>query len=210
MTKTLAAIETSYAGCRFRSRLEARWAVFFDSLKVLWQYEPQGYTVGPDATPYLPDFWLPEMELWVEVKGVLDQAALETLIWAAGPAGLPMEPGGGAATSLFPWRQRVLLLGDVPAPDKVWLHSRLDSIADQVVALKRAAFWPTRSGGVVTVEISEPSSLNQYIAGSTADPGVLRDLVEGIRCPLGSPSPRITGAYRAARSARFEHGESGA
>lgn len=31
---TIKAIETSYAGCRFRSRLEARWAVFFDTLGI--------------------------------------------------------------------------------------------------------------------------------------------------------------------------------
>lgn len=35
-------IETRYAGCRFRSRLEARWAVFFDALKIEWEYEPEG------------------------------------------------------------------------------------------------------------------------------------------------------------------------
>lgn len=39
-------IETRYAGCRFRSRLEARWAVFFDTLGVKWLYEPEGFVVG--------------------------------------------------------------------------------------------------------------------------------------------------------------------
>lgn len=38
-------IQTSYAGHRFRSRLEARWAVFFDAMKIDWEYEPQGYTI---------------------------------------------------------------------------------------------------------------------------------------------------------------------
>ncbi len=32
-------IETRYAGCRFRSRLEARWTVFFDHLGIEWEYE---------------------------------------------------------------------------------------------------------------------------------------------------------------------------
>jgi len=40
------AIPTRYAGCHFRSRLEARWAVFFDRLGVAWQYEPEGYDLG--------------------------------------------------------------------------------------------------------------------------------------------------------------------
>ena len=39
------AIETLYAGCRFRSRLEARWAVAFNALGIEWMYEPQGYEI---------------------------------------------------------------------------------------------------------------------------------------------------------------------
>lgn len=30
-------IQTRYAGCLFRSRLEARWAVFFDHLGIRWR-----------------------------------------------------------------------------------------------------------------------------------------------------------------------------
>lgn len=52
------AIETEYSGYRFRSRLEARWAVFFDAIGIKWSYEPEGYHLG-DAGNYLPDFWLP-------------------------------------------------------------------------------------------------------------------------------------------------------
>lgn len=40
---TIKAIETSYKGYRFRSRLEARWAVFFDALGIEWEYEKEGY-----------------------------------------------------------------------------------------------------------------------------------------------------------------------
>lgn len=75
------AIETTYRGYRFRSRLEARWAVFFDALGVQWQYEPQGFLVG--GTPYLPDFYLPEHGTWVEVKGRIDQAKVLELAVAA-------------------------------------------------------------------------------------------------------------------------------
>jgi hypothetical protein len=49
-------IETLYAGYRFRSRLEARWAVFFDTLGIRWEYEPEGFVLG--GRPYLPDFLL--------------------------------------------------------------------------------------------------------------------------------------------------------
>lgn len=60
------AIETSYNGYRFRSRLEARWAVFYDTLGVSYKYEPEGFDL--DGTWYLPDFWLPEQDCWVEIK----------------------------------------------------------------------------------------------------------------------------------------------
>ena len=64
---TIKAIETKYKGYRFRSRLEARWAVFFDAFPLKWEYEPEGFDLGEDGY-YLPDFYLPEMDMWVEVK----------------------------------------------------------------------------------------------------------------------------------------------
>ena len=78
-------IETFYKGCRFRSRLEARWAVFFDALGIDWEYEPEGFTLD-FGIRYLPDFALknvhwrgegsehytgkPGIPIYVEVKGV--------------------------------------------------------------------------------------------------------------------------------------------
>lgn len=50
-------IETHYKGYRFRSRLEARWAVFFDSINANWEYEKEGYDLGRIGW-YLPDFWI--------------------------------------------------------------------------------------------------------------------------------------------------------
>jgi hypothetical protein len=61
------AIPTIYQGYAFRSRLEARWAVFFDALAFRWEYEPEGYVL-PDGTRYLPDFWLPQVSMFAEVK----------------------------------------------------------------------------------------------------------------------------------------------
>lgn len=52
------AIETKYKGHRFRSKLEAKWAVFLDHMGVCWDYEPQGFHLGR-AGNYLPDFFLP-------------------------------------------------------------------------------------------------------------------------------------------------------
>ena len=66
--KTIQPIETCYRGYRFRSRLEARWAVFFDSIGTRWDYEKEGFHLP--AGDYLPDFWLPEIECFTEVKPV--------------------------------------------------------------------------------------------------------------------------------------------
>lgn len=93
--------ETKYKGCRFRSRLEARWAVFFDTLSIKWWYEPERFDLQFDLAEfvsasdgeilpqlaehhrsliesldgkkywYLPDFYLPELNYWIEVKGPL-------------------------------------------------------------------------------------------------------------------------------------------
>ena len=67
-------IETIYKGYRFRSRLEARWAVFMDACGADWEYEPEGLSStvycepdldedgnivqehDPACTYYLPDF----------------------------------------------------------------------------------------------------------------------------------------------------------
>lgn len=53
---TVQAIETIYQGCKFRSRTEARWAVFFTALGIKWVYEPEGFKIG--NIRYLPDFLL--------------------------------------------------------------------------------------------------------------------------------------------------------
>jgi len=49
-------IETSYRGYTFRSRLEARWAVFFDSMGISFSYE--NHPVHTSLGAYLPDFLL--------------------------------------------------------------------------------------------------------------------------------------------------------
>jgi hypothetical protein len=76
-TPTIKAIETRAYGCRFRSRLEARWAVFFTAMGLRWEYEPEGFELPSGR--YLPDFkvWDPNTEdrygnpgfYWVECKG---------------------------------------------------------------------------------------------------------------------------------------------
>lgn len=204
MTTPATPIETTYANTHFRSRLEARWAVFFDHLNVKWLYEPEGYTLG-NGDQYLPDFWLPRQQVWVEVKGVPNTKDLELLHAATDIDGLPVIYGderrpcdliGETWPVKVPGHNRILLLGQVPDPDNTgyqcgWLH------------------WMT------TLDANGPG-LHKVFRDTGAP-------VEWIYRPLewkelesfdGTTGPTALSwaeetAYRAARSARFEHGEQG-
>ena len=61
------AIPTTYAGVRFRSKLEAKYAKAFDYYGIQWDYETIGLNINGEY--YLPDFWLPEGKTFFEVKG---------------------------------------------------------------------------------------------------------------------------------------------
>ena len=43
MRQNIKAKETYYDGYRFRSRLEARWAVFFNNIGLEYEYEMEGF-----------------------------------------------------------------------------------------------------------------------------------------------------------------------
>jgi hypothetical protein len=95
-----------YDGIKFRSTLEARWAVFFDAAGIRWDYEPEGFVVGGKA--YRPDFLLRDCGTWVEVKGDPARLDLELMGHAAHelPRPRPKYEGGPA----------LLLLGNLPPP----------------------------------------------------------------------------------------------
>lgn len=174
-------IETSYAGCRFRSRLEARWAVFFDKLGIEWQYEPQGYKF--DGETYLPDFWLPKTKQFVEVKGAPDQLA----------EAVPLLRKFARAAD----HDGLLILGEVPkVEERHWspIHPCFCKVNGDVVTLVG-----------VTVGANRPVILPtlMYV-------GIEQITTEARYLPGVKPSGLIRSAYTAARSARFEHGESGA
>lgn len=59
-----------YNGTKFRSDLEGRWAVFFDALGIIWMYEIQTFEwrCSDKKIIYTPDFWLPQVSMWAEVK----------------------------------------------------------------------------------------------------------------------------------------------
>lgn len=210
---TIPSIETSYSGYRFRSRLEARWAVFFDALKMTWHYEPQGYEVA--GTPYLPDFYVDQLG-WVEVKGELDRAGLLKLALAAGADGLPWtlresteQPAATFADEISwadlanPIVPRISVLGDIPDPagDRAWCHPQIGLSQGRHIVRRQAVLMPY-SRGVRWVGAWDWGGLP-----ADAPP----EMPHGAAALLPiNPFHRITEAYRAARSARFEHGESGA
>lgn len=85
---TMESKPTVYKGIQFRSRLESRWAIFFDTLQIKWIYEPRSIFIEcddrvkdvcpcePQNCPgyiyYTPDFYLPDFDQNVEIKGTYD------------------------------------------------------------------------------------------------------------------------------------------
>lgn len=165
--RTIQAIETRYKGYRFRSRLEARWAVFFDHLGMEWQYEPEGYVLS-DGTRYLPDFWVPLAEdpsrgYWVEIK----------------PRALTDEEHEKCRLLAIESGHNVCVLAGEVWPGK---------FLQQKWALDGQFFDFTKT--------NDDHYLMEYVAYPCGASGT---------CNMD-----FTGAYAAARSARFEHGEKGA
>ena len=60
---------TLYQGTQFRSELEAGWARTLNQLGIEWEYEQRTFKLA-SGTRYLPDFWLPAVRTFIEVKGL--------------------------------------------------------------------------------------------------------------------------------------------
>ena len=209
---SIKAIETQYAGCRFRSRLEARWAVFFDHLGIRWEYEPQGFkceyrlTMGEGTFDYLPDFFLPDLQLWAEVKGSLTAAEMTRL---ADAAAFLSSAGGGGCGHDNEGAHDLVVLGPVPhpysgrSPARLHMHKgdlgaspwRLESTGCGTKELQYAPFAMDVGGDSVFAEY--------YVSAEL----VAKSLLRGY--PDRAQPASLNFAYRAARSARFEHGEHG-
>jgi hypothetical protein len=63
----IAAKETYYAGNKFRSRLEAKWAMAFNGMFMPYAYEPKPYSLG-NGLGYLPDFLFTDIDIYAEIK----------------------------------------------------------------------------------------------------------------------------------------------
>lgn len=202
------AIETEYGGCKFRSRLEARWAVFFDKLGIQWKYETQGFEA--DGHRYLPDFYLPESNDWIEVKGDpqgMDERRMRAVLSEQSPL-----PGFAAGDS------SLLVLGDIPRADEgTVLHQVLTRQGLSCRAGDLTSMWcffAPAKGKWAPVLVQPSIALTLF--GAEFGPGVGTLEHDGgwvVRHEVLPTKVRFTpvfDAYRAARHARFEHGANGA
>jgi hypothetical protein len=201
----IGAIETEYKGYLFRSRLEARWAVFFDELAIDWKYEQEGYEV--DGHRYLPDFWLPEEEVWVEVKGDRDglRADLDRMKAMLGPT----SPLPGFKEGRCP----LIVLGEVPnISDCQTVMHPCFSRADGPLTRTWSFFVSMKNGGGGLLWDKQQSWMylphGKYVWTDVADTPEAWDPKPWIVETPGHLQ-RIQDAYKAARQARFEHGANG-
>lgn len=201
------AIETHWKGYRFRSRLEARWAVFFEEMRLDWIYEPQGFErefIEGHIDRYLPDFQIKigKTEYWVEVKGNKNYLKenfdlIERLHdWGGVLPGFYCN----GENDLVP--NGLILLGNIPEPE----HGAL--------------FFPIighRKGVNLYWRLFDPNegmlkseNLLQYHFGMDSEIILPCDMHGDFqpkiaKTPFGYTNIKV--ALSAARSARFEHGE---
>jgi hypothetical protein len=120
------AIRTKYGGTWFRSRLEARWAAFFDLCRWSWDYEPL------DLRGYIPDFVLSfRQPVLVEVKPFLWDGSTDEVA-ALGAAQTKIQLSG--------WQNAALIVGArldqnylgvlQRAPSEAWTPVGRDALAD--------------------------------------------------------------------------------
>lgn len=198
-------IETLYNGYRFWSRLEARWAVFFDAAGISYQYEPEGY-VGYLGIPYLPDFYLPDLDVYAEVKGTDAQLQkdAEKICNAIDFNATPISRG-------------LILLGEMPNADTdqlpifpllFWgegvLHTDcLFDIWNGAASLARGDRDDERSAAYEMTEdvhyVWEPSDSSPV----TVKPRY----IYADSLPICTDPGYINRCYEIARQARFEYGE---
>jgi hypothetical protein len=199
------AIQTSYGSYRFRSRLEAKWAVFFDAIGVEgWVYEKEGFELSCGLR-YLPDFWIPYNAatppgwgFWVEIKPeplnpresfLLGELARETGHRSYAICGQPRP--GCYTISVFDHHH-----GGIPSAIPLVRNAYLVEIDNHQKPgfLEHFAEYGYHPG---------PDPELRLINGA----GIDRGFFEGRAFSTGWTGS-LHDALRAANSARFEHGES--
>ncbi|MCU6480189.1 hypothetical protein [Arthrobacter sp. A2-55] len=192
------ALEASYSGRIFRSRLEARWAILLDLLEINWDYEPSHYQVGPELY-YLPDFYLPQHRLWLEVKGeaFLDAGSMAKCLAAvAGPTPIPLREAPYTASD------RLLLAGSLQSADSGRpLHTLITDAGERRAHLGYATVGPE---GVVPLGRPWSTMEASGVKMSRRPAAALRTKLLSPHPVVGSVPADVAAAYRAAASARFD------
>ena len=186
-TKKVKPIETVFAGCKFRSRLEARWGVFFNVLGVKWKYEPEGYDLG-NGIWYLPDFWLPHVTSRNDLTpGVFVEIKPDTGSGLSMSESLKLELMG----RIYP----TYCFSGLPGP-----YGEMGADSGWEFADCRGYPFDNTMGFVhcekcdhVKIEFGEGNYMYCPKCGASAS----------------SESRALMFAYRKAKQARFEHGENG-
>jgi len=149
-TPDLKPIQTRYNGYWFRSRLEARWAVFFDTLGVRYLYEVEGFELNTPGGKiwYLPDFCLPEQRMFVEIKP--DYTIMGDGIKRCWHLALGLPEG---------WRTCICIGDPMTAHIGEWfswatyksdpfLAAAIDNMVSDAVQEKRPSRWDDNVGGI--------------------------------------------------------------
>ena len=211
------AIETVYNGYRFRSRLEARWAVFFDAAGIRYQYEPEGFKVdyADEVYQYLPDFYLPDLKCYAEVKPskemlLRDERKLNAMI----------------DFQATPICDGLLILGQIPPVIDYWIPSFIKyywhkGVCADLVIIEPAFYgkFDNRSARLWTVEDYADGTGGTELPGLHLVTDDLYHLGDQIGTSLDGKLflladyehmkivARLNGCFNRARQARFEHGE---
>lgn len=218
---SIKAIETHYKGYRFRSRLEARWAVFFDALGVVWEYEVQGFDLG-EAGCYLPDFFLPEMAQYIEIKGDGMKSSDRAKVLSFSETSMIHVFTGTPCFDLRDaWKQIDSFY--FRESDKNWLWFVCQDCSVALLLPISALLMPCPfcdpafflRNGEIRFESNRDAIMSLIVyclIPNIAYPDErLTKMIDG-KYPFHkyftSESPILASAYEAARSARFEHGES--
>ena len=203
-------IQTRAYGHFFRSRLEARWAVFFTRMGLKWEYEPEGFDVNGEL--YLPDFrvWTPQGKpIWREIKPSHIAKDEKFLRFAAAFAWIPTQEKDCDGLDMLEKGPRTELLSG--SPREFW--------AEHLICPRCGSWLPLGSA-----EIVSPSRIQfdcfdcdcETPGGrsNTPDTGI-----KGILCfpecgqievdleEWAEVRSCMKTAIGAASSARFEHGE---
>lgn len=195
-------IQTYFIGYKFRSRLEARWAVFFESLGIKWEYEPEGFDLG-NGLKYLPDFKIKNVkfihangcshdrtyDIYIEVKGDMNVEDIKKIDRFA-------ECG-----------KKIYVVGNIPRGDTIW-NLTDDANTQSCDFIEKYGYFGTNKYHIPPFDFVGLDDDCYF-----AFPGIDK---KGYFALFGCDGDYLTfideektiQSYNNARQARFEHGES--